>query len=133
MGPPTITTRVKRRLKMEMGWNEKTNEKIVLGHIKPVNCLCVMGNQVDIASGSDDKTIHVWETERPDLSPIKCVLKGHTAPVLALCCLGDGFTLASGSMDRTIKLWDTKKGECTVTLVGNLGYIRHLMMLKVLV
>ncbi|MGZ3633556.1 MAG: WD40 repeat domain-containing protein [Parachlamydiaceae bacterium] len=54
-----------------------------------------------LASGSEDKTIKVW-----DLQIGSCLktLKGHKWHVMALAVLGDG-TLASGSSDNTIKVW----------------------------
>jgi len=124
-----------RTYKMEMGWDDQTNEKIVTGHIKPVNCLCVLGDGTTLCSGSDDLTIQVWDTLIPEgkdqPSPIRCVMKGHRQPILALCTLTDGVTIASGSKDRTIMLWETYKGQALTTLVGCLGWVRNLIMLKV--
>ena len=123
-----------RILKMELGWNDKTNEKEVTGHIKCVNALCVLGDGTTICSGSDDLTIQVWDTLIPEgkdqPSPIKCVMRGHTQPILALCTLSDGVTIASGSKDRTIILWETYKGQQVTKLVGCLGWVRDLIMLE---
>jgi WD40 repeat protein len=65
-----------------------------------------------LASGSDDKTIRLWdlaagvETAR---------LEGHSGLVQALCLLPDG-RLASGSYDNTIRLWDLAAGVETARL-----------------
>ena len=55
----------------------------------------------DLASGSADGTIRVWE---PRTGVCKLVLKGHTGYVMSLAVLPNG-DLASGSYDKTIRVW----------------------------
>jgi len=59
-----------------------------------------------LASGSDDRTIRLWDTKTGQSTK---VLNGHTGSVRSLTVLQDG-TLASGSEDKTIRLWDTRTG-----------------------
>jgi WD40 repeat protein len=56
-----------------------------------------------LASGSDDKTIKLW-----DVASGREVrtLSGHTSWVRSVAFSPDGRLLASGSYDGTIKLWD---------------------------
>jgi tetratricopeptide (TPR) repeat protein len=56
-----------------------------------------------LASGSDDKTIRLWDVAS---GKEKGVLTGHSAYVLSVSFSPDGRTLASGSDDKTIRLWD---------------------------
>src|SRR6266508_2113867 len=57
-----------------------------------------------LASGSDDKTIILWDiaTHRP----IGLPLSGHLSRVRSVGFSREGKTLASGSEDKTIILWD---------------------------
>ena len=81
--------------------------KTLQGHTADVNALCLLGDGVTLASGSDDNTIRFWNTKTG-----ACVntLQGHTDIVSSLCLLGDGVTLASGSSDGTIRFWHPDAG-----------------------
>jgi WD40 repeat protein len=56
-----------------------------------------------LASGSDDKTIKLWDVATGQ--EVR-TLKGHTWEVTSVAFSPDGRLLASGSGDWTIKLWD---------------------------
>jgi WD40 repeat protein len=56
-----------------------------------------------LASGSDDKTIKLWDVATGSLVR---TLEGHTRDVSSVAFSPDGRLLASGSWDKTIKLWD---------------------------
>jgi len=68
-----------------------------------------------IVSGSDDRTVRVWE-----ISTGKClqILQGHTNSVFSVVFNADGNTVASGSTDQTVRLWDVRMGRCFKTLKG---------------
>ncbi len=56
-----------------------------------------------IASGSDDCTIKLWDTQRQiEIAE----LKGHTKGVTSVSLSSDGQSLVSGSKDKTITLWE---------------------------
>jgi WD40 repeat protein len=57
-----------------------------------------------LASGSDDKTIRLWNvaTRQPFGPP----LTGHTKTVVSVAFSADGKLLASGSDDTSVRLWD---------------------------
>ena len=90
------------------------------GHTKQVQCIGVLPDG-RVVSGSDDKTIKVWDLTKPNGEQCTHTLTGHTSWVQCIGVLPDGRVL-SGSADGTIKVWDLTKpdGEqCTHTLTGH--------------
>ena len=68
-----------------------------------------------IASGSEDRTIKIWD---PNTGKSLHTLEGHTGVDDSIIELSDG-KIASCSMDNTIKIWDTNTWECLRTLEGH--------------
>ena len=66
-----------------------------------------------IAAGSRDGTLYVWNFQHPE-EPI--LLTGHTGHIWALAFSPDGRQLASGSDDETARLWDVKSGKAIAIL-----------------
>uniref|UniRef100_UPI0035CA4910 WD40 repeat domain-containing protein n=2 Tax=Nostoc TaxID=1177 RepID=UPI0035CA4910 len=54
-----------------------------------------------IVSGSEDKTLRLWDTNGKLLH----TLNGHTGSVMALAFSPDGKYIVSGSDDNTLRLW----------------------------
>jgi WD40 repeat protein len=83
-----------------------------------------------LASGSEDKTICLWQLNktgiadkisRENLSPIQ--LLGHTGCVWSLAFSRNGKILASGSSDQTIRLWDISNRHCLRILSGHDSWV----------
>ncbi len=76
-------------------------------HTSNVRALTVLNNG-DLASGSDDRTIKIWNATD---GTSKRTLKNHTSGVYALAALNTS-DLASGSSlgDGTIKIWNPVDG-----------------------
>jgi WD40 repeat protein len=69
-----------------------------------------------IVSGSNDKTVKVWDaaTGKEVLS-----LKGHTGQVRSVAISSDGKRIVSGSEDHTVKVWDAATGQEMLSLKGH--------------
>jgi F-box and WD-40 domain protein CDC4 len=78
-----------------------------------------------IVSGSDDHTIHIYNTE---LGELHKRLTGHEGGVWALQYWND--TLVSGSTDRTVRIWDMDTGECTHVFDGHTSTVRCLLIIN---
>ena len=77
------------------------------GHTDPVTSVAFSPDGKRIVSGSDDKTVKVWDAHTGQ--EIR-TLKGHTNWVLSVAFSADGKRIASGSADQTVKVWDAATG-----------------------
>ena len=73
------------------------------GHTGDVLSVTYSPDGKQIASGSDDKSIRIWDTASGQTVQ---TLKGHTALVRSVVSSPDGKQIASGSYDNTIRIWD---------------------------
>ncbi len=78
------------------------------GHTEPVRALTLSPNGQILASGSDDKTIKLWN---PTTGVLLRTLSGHRDRIKSIVITPDGQTVISSSFDNTIRFWNTQTGE----------------------
>ncbi len=77
-----------------------------IGHNGGVRSMGYSPNGCYIVTGSDDKTIRIWDAETG--SAVGNPLKGHTGNVWSVAYSPDGRHIVSGSGDQTIRIWNAE-------------------------
>eukprot|EP01135_Chromosphaera_perkinsii_P008304 Nk52_evm1s1253 gene=Nk52_evmTU1s1253 len=104
-----------------------------IGHTANVKCIEFVGEDgLQIASGSSDNTVIVWDTESGKMNH---KLSGHRSRIWDLASDRNGDYLVSCSADSTVKLWDLKAARgaqrevhCTSTLQAHTGDVYSVSM-----
>ena len=94
------------------------------GHSDYVNGVCWSPDGKRITSGSDDRTVKVWEAKS---GQELMTLKGHSSSVYGVCWSPGGQRIASGSDDYSVKVWDLRNEEelLQVCAFALLPFLRH--------
>ncbi|MFE1171332.1 hypothetical protein [Streptomyces sp. NPDC058773] len=85
------------------------------GHTGFVNAVAHSPDGRTIATGSQDRTIKLWDARTHQL---RGTLTGHTLGVSSLAFSRDSHTLASGGDDRIVRLWNLRTQRTTAILSG---------------
>jgi len=91
------------------------------GHSESVRAVAVTPDGERLISGSDDKTLKVWNLHRGELEQ---TFSGHSDWVIAVAVTPDGERVISGSGDTTLKVWNLHRGELEQTFSGHSSYVR---------
>uniref|UniRef100_A0A7S1F3U1 NLE domain-containing protein n=1 Tax=Noctiluca scintillans TaxID=2966 RepID=A0A7S1F3U1_NOCSC len=86
------------------------------GHSEAILCCAFSPDSMQLASGSGDTTVRLWDlnTELPDHT-----CQGHKNWVLSVAWSPDGSRLASAGMDKIIMVWDSSNGKAVGALRGH--------------
>ena len=94
------------------------------GHRSRVTSVALSANGRIAASGSDDRTVRVWDAKTGQaLHTLE-----HLGAVTSVALSADGCTLVSGSRDHTVRLWDTQTGRALCTLQGHEHHVTCVAM-----
>ncbi|NIM15632.1 MAG: NACHT domain-containing protein [Candidatus Aminicenantes bacterium] len=95
------------------------------GHKDIIRTVAISKDGRFMVSGSDDKTVKVWDLESGHL--IK-TLEGHVHYVLSVFISPDNRWIASGSSDHTVKLWDLENGHLITTFQGHKDWVNSVFI-----
>ena len=79
-----------------------------VGHGNRVRGVAIVPNRHLIVSGSDDRTVRLWDEETA--AEVRR-LQRHSGPVTSVAASPDGRLVLSGSEDGTARLWDVETGK----------------------
>ena len=97
-----------------------TCKSTLSGHTDEVNSLNFSFDGAMLVSGSNDKTVKLWDIQTGGV--IK-TFHNHTNWVQSVSISPDCTVIASGAKDRTICIWDLQTGGCCHTIGGHNSYI----------
>ncbi|MBY0525632.1 MAG: WD40 repeat domain-containing protein [Gemmataceae bacterium] len=90
-------------------------ERPFTGHTASVLCIAISPDGKQAVSGSEDRTLRLWDTATgKELRRFQ----GHRDSVAAVAFVSDD-VIMSGSHDRTVRLWDAKTGKETKRFEGH--------------
>ncbi len=89
---------------------------VLEGHTGGVNSVAVTEDDRYILSGSEDRTLRLWELAAAET---KGVFQGHEDSVRSVAISANGRYALSASNDRTLRLWDIPTGKCRGVFKGH--------------
>jgi WD40 repeat protein len=81
--------------------------ELVIQNKSAVQFVMLSPNGSRVVSGSDDKTVHIWNATTGE---VEAELEGHTDWVWSVAFSQDGNRVVSGSFDKIVQIWNTTTG-----------------------
>jgi len=106
--PDYLSSAIWLKNKRQMKTTDPALVRIFSGHEGYINSVSISADGKRLASGSNDKTARLWDTETG--KEIQRFV-GHEGSVRSVSLSADGKRLAYSSGDKTVRLWDTETGR----------------------
>ncbi|MGK7918660.1 MAG: protein kinase [Trichodesmium sp.] len=109
-------TKIRNYIKLSQLWK---SVQIIRDNTAPVNTLAIDPQGLILVSGSDDKTIRLWNIKTGQLLH---KFLGHTAEVYGIAISSDSRRIISGGDDRTILVWNLHKKTIADRFYSHSGF-----------
>jgi WD40 repeat protein len=104
-------------------WDVTTGENTATLQAGPKFLLAFSADGQTLLSGSDDRTVRVWDVHS---GKQRAILEGHSDQVSCVAISPDGTIAATGGADKAVKLWDLFTGCERSTFRGHTGRVNSL-------
>jgi Tol biopolymer transport system component len=84
---------------------------VLKGHEKPIRSLAISNNSRWLVSGSEDRTVRVYDLKASYPAAEQIVLKGHELAVNCVAISPDGRWLVTGGRDSILRIWDMQSRQ----------------------
>lgn len=91
------------------------------GHLGTVNAIVFSPDGLSAVTGSDDRTIRIWEVAG---GKSLALLQGNSGEVFAVALSSNGKLLLSAGSDRLVRLWDLRTKKETRVFTGHTAPVR---------
>lgn len=97
-------------------WSRYGDSQLFAGHSKAITALAFTKDGSQLASGSDDGTVRIWDLKKRQ---VRHVLAQHRGPITAIEFGHEEMRIATASVDGTAVLWDLATGKAQVTIAAH--------------
>jgi WD40 repeat protein/mono/diheme cytochrome c family protein len=119
---PELARRILADQALSVAKNKPKRAPAFEGHSATVNAVAFSSDGQRAASGSDDRTIRIWEV--PGGKLVASLEAGNSGEIYAVAFSSDGKYLLSAGRDRLVRLWDLEKRTPIRVFKGHTDSVR---------